>query len=78
MEIKKYVSLNGISIYLDNLRKIFATKESVSNIEQNMDTYILNVDYSVLEFDTGLIVSGGASSAVMGVGELGTIVLGSS
>lgn len=77
METKKYVSLNNMSTYTDNLKNNFATKESVLNIEQNMDTYVLNIDYSILEFDTSSIVSS-YSSAIIGEGQLGAIILGSS
>ncbi len=57
METKKYTSLNGLEIFLDNLRDLFATQESIFNIEEDTNLYILDVDYSALKFDTSEIVS---------------------
>lgn len=84
MATKKYVSLSKLSSFLDNLKNTFSSKvhtheiSDITNLQPTLDTYVLNVDYSVLEFDTSSIVSNSTSSAIMGVGQLGQIVLGSS
>lgn len=57
MGTKKYTSLNGLKTFLDNLKNLFATKEFANEIEQDTQTYILDVDYSTIEFDTDEIVS---------------------
>ena len=72
----KIATLNNLKEFLELMATIFGTKELATKHRNALDTYILNVDYSALEFDTDLIVSGGASSSILGVGQLGVMVLG--
>ncbi len=76
MSTKKYISDNGLSYFLSKLKETFGTKEAVDASKEILDIYVLNIDYTQLEFDTDSIVSGG-SSATLGVGQLGIMVLGS-
>lgn len=59
------------------MKAIFGKRDLAVKHRDALDTYILNIDYTKLEFDTDLIVSGGASSSILGVGQLGVMVLGS-
>lgn len=72
MATKKYMSLNGMSTYTENLKNTFATKESVSVIEEDMDTYVLDVNYSILEFNTDVLIT----TSMVGESYIGTMVLG--
>lgn len=72
----KVATLNNLKEFLGLMETEFGLKE-LSDIHRNaLDTYVLNVDYTALEFDTDLIVSGGVSSSILGVGQLGVMILG--
>ena len=75
---KKFLDSAGLATFLTQLKDLFATKSAVAEVKANTDPYIFNIDYTKLEFNTDLIVSGEASSAMLGVGQLGTMILGSS
>lgn len=53
---KQIVDLAGLTTFVGQLKEVFATKEYMSDVEQNTNTYILNVDYTDLEFDTSEVV----------------------
>ena len=72
----KITTLNNLKEFLELMTAEFGSKELSDKHRKALDTYILNVDYEALEFDTDLIVSGGASSSVLGVGQLGIMILG--
>ena len=74
---KQYLDLAGILTFLTQLKGLFATKMAVIEAKESTDPYIFDIDYTVLEFNTDLIVSGDATSAVLGTGQLGTMILGS-
>ena len=75
----KVTTLDNLKEYLSLMKGVFGEKELAVKHREALNTYILNIDYeNNLDFDTDLIVSGGASSAVLGVGQLGTMILGSS
>lgn len=57
MTKKQFLDLNGLRTFLNQLKGLFATKEAVSNVEADTNTYILKIDYSILEFDTSEIIS---------------------
>ena len=52
----EFLDFKGLSEFLTGLLNKFATKESVNDAVQDIDTYALNVDYSSIEFDTSEIV----------------------
>lgn len=75
----KITTLNNLKEFLSQMKGVFGKKEFAVKHRDALDTYILNIDYeNDLAFDTDLIVSGGVSSGVLGVGQLGTMILGSS
>lgn len=53
---KQFLDLTGLATFLAQLKNLFATQEDVAEVESDTNTYILNVDYSELEFDTSEIV----------------------
>lgn len=57
MANKAFLDLTGLNTFLNQLKELFATQASVDNVEQDTNTYVLNVDYAALEFDTSEIVS---------------------
>ena len=56
MTTKKYTSLNGLETFLNKLRELFATNKDVSDVADNINEYILEIDYDTLAFDTSEIV----------------------
>ena len=56
MAIKKYLNLSGLTQFLENLKILFATQSEVSELDEVTDTYVLNVDYTQIAFDTSEIV----------------------
>lgn len=75
----KVTTLSNLKEFLSLMRGVFGEKDLAIKHRDTLDTYILNVDYeNNLSFNTDLIVSGGASSATLGVGQLGVMILGSS
>ncbi len=71
-------TLNNLKEFLELMKVAFGLKELSTKHRSAIDTYVLNIDYeNDLSFDTDLIVSGGASSSVIGVGQLGTMIIGS-
>ena len=75
---KQFLDSVGLSTFFTQLTGLFATKESVADVKTKTDPYIFDIDYTVLEFNTDQIVSGSSSSATLGTGQLGTMILGSS
>ena len=55
----KFLNLTGLTTFLNELKKIFASTAEVSQIEADTDIYVLNIDYeNTLAFDTKEIVTG--------------------
>lgn len=78
MAKKQFLDLAGLKTFVKQLPSLFATKDAVAEVKAATDPYIFDIDYTELEFNTDLIVSGEASSAMLGTGQLGQMVLGSS
>lgn len=74
---KQFLDLTGLVTFLAQLKELFATKEAVTEVKTATDPYIFNIDYTILEFNTNQIVSGDTTSAMLGTGQLGTMILGS-
>lgn len=53
----KIITLERLNSFLTQLKALFATKTDVDSIEADTDTYVLNVDYSLIAFDTSEIVT---------------------
>lgn len=76
---KQFLDSAGLATFFTQLKGLFATKDAVAEVKTNTDPYIFDIDYdTVLKFNTNQIVSGEASSAMLGAGTLGTMILGSS
>ena len=74
---KQFLDKTGLATFLGQLKGLFATKDAVSEVKANTDPYIFDIDYdTVLKFNTNQIVSGKGTSATLGTGTLGTMVLG--
>ena len=56
MAVKKYTSFNTLNTFISKVFETFASKTIVDELESNAETYLLNIDYSLLEFDTSEIV----------------------
>lgn len=82
----KVCTLNTLKEIKNNVDLHYVTKEATIDLTNPnshlsiLNTNILNISeeqyQQYLYFDTELIVSGGASSSVLGVGLVGTIILG--
>jgi hypothetical protein len=70
----KFVNLAGVKKLLSKIKEVFVPVEQVDLFEQNTSTYVLDVDYSKLEFDTSLIIGEGAP-AVVGLAIVGQTTL---
>ena len=54
----KFLNINGLSTLLSQLNKIFATEAEVTQVENDTDTYVLNIDYeNTLAFNTSEIIT---------------------
>lgn len=73
---KQFLSFSGLSTFLTQLESVFAKKECVLEVKESTDPYIFDIDYSKLKFNTDLIISGNTTSGILGVGELGAMILG--
>lgn len=78
MAKKQFLDSAGLFTFFTQLKELFATKTAVAEVKESTDPYIFDIDYTVLEFNTDLIVSGESSSGMLGVGLLGMMTLGSS
>lgn len=75
---KQFLDSAGLSTFLMQLKGLFATKAGVAEVKENTDPYIFDIDYdTVLKFNTEQIISGNGTSAMLGTGQLGAMVLGS-
>ena len=75
--VEQFLDKIGLSTFLTQLEGLFATKKSVADVKEATDPYIFEIDYdNTLKFNTDLIISGSATSATLGVGQLGAMILG--
>ena len=54
--MNKFLNFQGLAVLLRELIERFATEEEVSQVENDTENYVLNVDYSQLQFDTTEII----------------------
>ena len=67
---KQFLDLNGLRTFLNQLKWLFATKEAVSNVEANTNTYILNIDYeNNLAFNTSEIIEDNSEDVILNANE---------
>ncbi len=75
----EYLDKKGIKTFLDQLKKQFGLKSVVDTARSALDNYILNMNYSPLEFDTDFIIGEATtSSAVVGEAMVGSAIVGNS
>ena len=76
----KLVTLDNLTTFLEQLNDVaLGDIELHAKVQEAINEYLLdNFDYSKIAFDTGVTLTGGAASGVLGVGQLGLMVLGSS
>lgn len=55
----KFLDKQGLATFLAQSKELFATDTAVTEVKTTTDSYVLNVDYTPLKFDTSEIVSGG-------------------
>jgi hypothetical protein len=55
---KQFLNKNGLETFFTKLTEIFATKNAVSEVKENTDPYILEIDYTVLEFNVDQLAAG--------------------
>lgn len=55
-ETKKYAGIEALRTFLNSCKNLFAQKTEVDDVQQDIDTYVLNINYSDIEFDTSEIV----------------------
>lgn len=72
----KYLDKNGLITLLNQSKGSFGQKTIIETARNAFDNYILNIDYTILEFNTSNIVTESTSSAVLGSATLGQMVLG--
>lgn len=72
---KQFLDLTGVKTFLAQLHNLFATKVAVTEVKSATDPYIFDIDYSLLEFNTDLIISGNTSSPLIGVGQVGYMII---
>lgn len=72
---KKFLNLTGLTTLKNQLINFFASATEVAEVEDDTDTYVLNVDYSLIAFDTLEIISGDETSPSLDVGLLDLMIL---
>ena len=72
---KQFLDLTGLNTFLTQLKKLFATKEAVQEVKESTDPYIFEIDYSMLQFNTDLIITGDSSSPIIDVGQVGFMII---
>jgi hypothetical protein len=53
----KFLNITGLSTLITQLKGLFATKTAVESVEQDTNMYIVDIDYSQLEFDKDEIIT---------------------
>ena len=72
---KQFLDLIGLKTFLAQLYSLFATKEAVHEVKESTDPYIFEIDYSMLQFNTDLIITGDSSSPIIDVGQVGFMII---
>lgn len=70
----KFVDLSGVKALLKKIKETFTSTDEVSIFDYNTETYVRNIDYSLLEFDTTLII-GNTNAPIVGSAIVGQTYL---
>ena len=72
----KIITISKFKEFFQLLQEVLGKKELSDQHRAALDTYILQVDYeSTLAFDTDLIITGGATSSIIGIGQIGAMII---
>lgn len=74
----KVTTLNNLIEILSLMAAAFGSKELAAKHRNALNTYVLNVNYDELKFNTDIIVGGSATSSVTGVAVCGMAIVGNS
>lgn len=78
--MNKFLDRIGLTTLLDYLiNEIFATGTEVNQVDTNTKTYVTEIDYSLIAFDTGEIITSQKlpiNTSALGEAGLGRIYLG--
>lgn len=74
---KQFLDFTGLDKLLGLFKGLYDNIFNSVNAAKE-DPRIFNIDYSELEFDTDLIISGGASSSTIDVGQVGFMIIAES
>lgn len=67
---KQFLDLTGLATFLNQLKGLFSTKDTVENVEANTNTYILNIDYeNNLAFNTSEIIEDNSEDVILNANE---------
>ena len=72
------INLGNLDTFLSEAKKAYGDIAVTELAKSALDEYIITIDYDLLKFDTGVTLTGGSASGVLGIGQLGLMVLGSS
>jgi hypothetical protein len=67
---KQFLDSDGLKTFFTQLTGLFATKDAVNEVKATTDPYIFDIDYSAIMED--------ATSAEIGVGEVGSLIIAKS
>lgn len=46
-----YLDFSGLTHFVNKCKELFATTETVTSFKNDTDLYVINVDYTQIEFD---------------------------
>lgn len=69
----QFLDINGLKVFLNGLKNVIGHKSELDASVSDRRTYLLNIDYTELEFNTEWIV--GNSSSALDEGLLDEMIL---
>jgi hypothetical protein len=75
---KQFLDSIGLNTFFTGMKGLFADQKELITLKTNTDPYIFGIDYeNTLAFDINELVTND-TSAILGTGILGTMILGNS
>lgn len=71
----KFLNITGVSALLSQLKQKLASSSEVADIQSETETYVTNVDYSQISFDTSEIVTETACYLVLNNDHYGDLLV---
>ena len=56
MNLTTFLDFRGLATFFNGLKNLFATKDSVTQIETDTNMYVIDVDPNLLEFDKDALI----------------------